>query len=376
MGGKGSLTIGRIAGLPVRLHFTLLIILPYLAWVIARTTPLLAEPAGIDPAALALPPLLLGGLLGIALFGCVLLHEFAHIGAGSLGGARFNGVTLMLVGGVSEVSELPKRPSLEAVMALAGPAASALIALVCYLAFLAVDMADVRFGFFYLAYVNFALALFNMLPAFPMDGGRVLRAVLSVLTTRLKATRIAAAVGQLVAVLFLIGGLFSFNWVLLLIGVLVIGGARAELEMVKATTPLEGLRVENVMQLAPPPIGPKEFVAHLLERMELELKTTFFVVEDGKLLGVVNTADVRRAGDPEGFVRVEEVMQREVPVLSPEEDLVHASRTMRQSGHSVLPVVRGGELLGALPFSAIAAVIRARQPERKGLRRLREREAT
>ncbi|MBI5547974.1 MAG: site-2 protease family protein [Deltaproteobacteria bacterium] len=379
MGGKGSLTVARIRGIPIRLHFTFLIILPYLAYILAKTSPSLARMAGVRPDALLLPPLALGALLGVGLFVCVLIHELAHVFVGLRGGAKVQGVTLMLVGGVSEVTEFPARPSFEAAMAVAGPLASLGLAALCLAGFhlAGAGVADLRFSLYYLSFMNFALAIFNLIPAFPMDGGRILRAVLAMLTNRVRATRIASWVGQGLAIVFLLAGLYSLNWVLILIGVLVVAGARAEFEMVKSGSVMEGLTVASAMLRFPPTVEAGDSLASVLARMERELKTTYFVLEHGALVGAVSAEDARRSASSPSFARAADVMRREVPTLSPEQDLASASRTLRTSGMTILPVTQAGALVGSVSFSTVAAAVRAREAARAVEPKApREREAT
>lgn len=378
MGEKGSLTIGRIHDIPVRLHFTFLLILPYIAWVIARTTPLLARHAGVDPSRLALAPLGLGVILGLCLFACVLIHELAHVFVGLAGGAQVHGVTLMIVGGVSEITELPKRPVFEAAMAVAGPAASLALGIVALGGYQVVgpELPDLRFALHYLAFMNLALGIFNLVPAFPMDGGRILRAVLAMVMDQARATRIAAWVGQGLAVLFLAVGLFSFNWVLVLIGVLVFGGARAELQMVRSSSAMKGLTVEQAMLRFPPTVDAADPIGTVLARMERELKTTYFVVSHGEVVGTLTAHEVKNARPTDGVARAGEVMLRDVPKLVPEQDLASAARTLRLSGFTILPVTREGALLGSVSFSTIAAAIRSRDAARSsGSGQPREHEA-
>ena len=379
MGGKGSLTVGRVRGIPVRLHFTFLIILPYIAWVIARTTPVLARLAHVDPAQLVLPPIVLGLLLGLGLFTCVLLHELAHVFVGLRGGAQVQGITLMIVGGVSEVSEFPSRPSFEAAMAVAGPLASFVLGFLAYVAYLLFGSGwpDARFALHYLTYMNVALAIFNLLPAFPMDGGRILRALLTMLTDRVRATRIAAWVGQGLAALFLLGGLFSLNWVLILIGALVVIGARSELEMVRSSSALEGLTVEQAMLRFAPTVEATDPVGAVIARMERELRTTYFVLSQGELVGTVSLDDVRRAQGPLAFARAGELMRRDPPLLAPEQALATAARLLRLSGLPILPVLRDRALLGSVSLATIAAAVRARDVAKASApRQPRHREAT
>ena len=142
----------------------------------------------------------MGGLLAVGLFACVLVHELAHVLVGRWGGARFAGVTLMIVGGVSEVIDLPRRPAYEAAMAVAGPLASLALAAAAFAGHRFAGAPDLAFAMFYLGSINFALALFNLIPGFPLDGGRVLRSIVWAATHSVeRATRISARTGQVVA---------------------------------------------------------------------------------------------------------------------------------------------------------------------------------
>ncbi len=377
MAGSGSLTLLKVRGIPVRLHFTFLLVLPYLAWVIGKATPALAQLANVAPGELLVPRYLMGTLLAVGLFAGVLFHELSHVFVGLRGGARFAGVTLMLVGGVSEVLELPKRPRHEAAMAVAGPLASAVLGALCLAAYTFIGPADARYALHYLAYVNFALAIFNLVPAFPMDGGRILRALLAMVTNRVRATQIASWAGQAMALLFLAAGFYTFNWLLGLVGVLVIVGARAELAAVKASEEIGGLTVREAMQRFPPTVDVSDRLSQVAERMERELKGAYFVLSRGEYVGLVTMAEVIRVrGSAEmAFATAGEVMRSDLPQLTPGQDLAMAARLLRGSDVLTLPVVDGGVLVGSLSQLEIAHALREREKE-KALALPREREAT
>jgi Zn-dependent protease/CBS domain-containing protein len=378
MGGRGSLTIFSVRGIPVRLHYTFLLVLPYLAWVIGKAAPLLAQLADVPPDDLVVPRYLMGALLGVALFACVLVHEFAHVFVGMRGGARFSGVTLMLVGGVSEVVELPRKPLQEAAMAVAGPLASAVIAGACLLGFLAGGPSDLRFAFHYLGYVNLALAIFNLIPAFPMDGGRVLRALLALVTSRVWATRLASWIGQGMALLFLAGAVYTANWVLGLIGLMVIFGARAEFASVRASEEMGGLTVREAMHHFPPTVDSNDRMGGIVDRMERELRTVFFVLARGDYVGAVTLAEARRYKHSAelAFATAGEAMRRDLPRLTPGQDLSMATRILSSTEANLLPVVDGQVLVGCLSLAEVARALRVRRDEQQGRTALQEREAT
>ncbi len=355
------MTAFRVRGIPVRLHFTFALVLPYLAWVIGSSVPALARLAGVRSDELALPPIALGLALALGLFACVLVHEFAHVFVGESGGARVACVTLMLVGGVSEVTEFPRRPLGEVAMALAGPLASLALSALGFLFFGYARQPDLRFGLHYLGYVNLALAAFNLLPAFPMDGGRVVRALLSLLTTRVRATAIAAGAGQVLAVALLAAGIYTFNWVLLFVGALVIYGARAELRMVRSTAALEGIAVGDVMQSAVPVVEEGDRMSQVADRMRRELSATCFVLRGGELAGAVTLDEAQTYEAEHGaFATAGTAMRKDLPSLAPDSSLVSAALLLRTSGLAALPVVRRGELVGAVSRASIAAALRRR----------------
>lgn len=359
MGHGGSVTVGRLGGIPIRLHFTLAIVLPYLAWAIARETEPLARLARLSPDDLTLPTWVLGVALASGLFLCVLLHELGHIAVGRAGGAKFRGVTLMLVGGVSEMAELPPRPMAEAAMAVAGPLVSLALSGVCYLGTRLATQADLKFAAFYLAYVNLALAAFNLLPAFPMDGGRALRALLSRATTRLRATRIAAGIGQVLALALLGLGILSGNWLLALIALFVIFGARSELNAVRTSALFEGLSVADALREPPPTADPMEPVGEALDRMRRAGAPIAFVLDRGVLVGALTPRACRAA--PEATVG--EAMSRETGVLSPETPLEDGARRLRLLSLPMLPVVEFEGLVGALSPDSVGRALRRRELE-------------
>ncbi len=359
MGERGSVTILHVRGLPIRLHATLLLILPYFAWVISRTAPALADLAGIRFDTLIIPPLAFGVLLSVALFASVLLHELFHVFVGIRGGGTFRGVTLMLIGGVSEVETLPPKPAAEAAMAVAGPIGSVLLALSCFAVYLIAPIDDVRFAFFYLAQVNLALAVFNLLPAFPMDGGRILRAVLALFVKRVTATRVAAGIGQLVAVLFLVAGFASGNFMLGIIAVVVFFGARAELRMTREAAAFDGLTVADAMLGQPPVVEAEEPLDSAIDRMRRELKTVLFVVSDGAFVGLLSAKHALEAAR-ESAMRVRDAARRNVPALRPHQDLDSAMRQLRESGFGLLPVIVGERLVGFLTPAAVTRLVQVR----------------
>jgi Zn-dependent protease len=219
---SNSYSIGRIFDIPVRVHVTLLIFLPLFALSFAPV-------AGVRG-------LVYGALGAAGLFGSVVLHEVGHSLVARAKGSRILEILLLPIGGMARLNQLPKRPADEIQTALAGPAVSFALGILGYWLAPLVDVANPILGFMLreLARINLVLAVFNLIPSFPMDGGRVFRAVLTPRLGRLAATQLAAKVGRGIAWLFgiwavapiLFGGHLSFS--LLLIAFFVHQSAGAE----------------------------------------------------------------------------------------------------------------------------------------------------
>jgi Zn-dependent protease len=238
---KWALSLGRIAGIPVYVHATFALLLGWIAFLHWTSSGSLSAVAS-------------GLLFIVALFGCVLLHELGHALAARRYGIRTRDITLLPIGGLARLERMPDRPVQELWVALAGPAVNVAIAAVLFLwlvgtrTLVPLESLSVVGGPFVerLLVVNLFLAVFNLIPAFPMDGGRVLRALLAMRIDYVRATRIAATVGQGVALLFGFVGLFA-NPFLILIALFVWSGASQESAMVQARSALGGVPVESAM---------------------------------------------------------------------------------------------------------------------------------
>jgi Zn-dependent protease/CBS domain-containing protein len=239
----GAMRVFSVGGVPVRLHWTFFLALPWIALSMSRRF------AGLE--ALSIPPLVWGLFLALLLFASVFLHELGHVFVAKAQGATVRSVTLMLLGGVSSVEHLSDAPRAEAKMAIAGPLVSFAIASCAYaLAFLFVAP-DVRFGLRSLAQMNLAIGLFNLVPAFPLDGGRVLRSLLAASRGKPGATRIAAIVGRVVAIALGMFALVSGNLLLGLIAIFVWSGAGAEAAFEEMRAELSHVRVGDIARAAP-----------------------------------------------------------------------------------------------------------------------------
>lgn len=369
---KWSWRIGRIAGIDVYLHATFLILL---AWVgIAHY---LAH-SDIREAAR-------GVAFILTLFGVVVLHELGHALAARRYGIRTRDITLLPIGGVARLERIPDKPSQELVVALAGPAVNVVLAGGLYLLILLIDemenMTQVpQIGGSFLnelMWANVLLAVFNMLPAFPMDGGRVLRALLATRMPHVQATQIAAAVGQAMALLFGFLGLLAGMPLLIFVALFVWLAAAQESSMVQMRSALSGIPVHHAMVTDFRTLRPDDplatAVAHVLDGFQQD----FPVVDGDQVIGVLTRNDLLAALSQLGQqVPVSQVMQREFAVADAQEMLETAFTRLQACACHTLPVLRNHELVGLLTTdnlgeymmiqSALEAA-RARRPVREPL---------
>ncbi len=242
-----SITAFRLRKIPVKLHITLLLFIPYVAFVATRQFARFVDELGMPVEDIHVPPFVWGLILAVALFGSILLHELAHSLVARRQGAEVQSITLMALGGVSQLRG-EVHPEHEAWMAFVGPLTSLGIAATSYGAFALLRLPpEVAAALLVVAWMNLALGVFNLLPAFPMDGGRVLRGLLVSRVGRSRATRIATVVGKVMAGAFAIYGIVSFNVVLVLIAGFVYLGASAEQSRLAARDVLRGVSMADLM---------------------------------------------------------------------------------------------------------------------------------
>lgn len=341
---KWSWRIGRIAGIDVYMHATFLILL---AWVgishYMAHTDIWHAARGV-------------GFI-LALFGVVVLHELGHALAARRYGIRTRDITLLPIGGVARLERLPDKPRQELVVALAGPAVNVVLAGGLYLVIGLVDtpesltQAQNVGGSFLneLMWANVALAVFNMLPAFPMDGGRVLRALLATQMSHVQATQIAAAVGQAMALLFGFVGLLAGMPLLIFVALFVWLAAAQEASMVQMRSALSGIPVHHAMITDFRTLRPDDplatAVAHVLEGFQQD----FPVVDGDQVIGVLTRADMLSALSQHGQqAPVAEVMQREFAVADAQEMLETAFARLQACACHTLPVLQNHDLVGLL----------------------------
>src|ERR687897_402161 len=242
----GSIKIGRASGIDVKVHWTFLLLLAFFGFTAYQNSGSLLSA-------------LVTVVMIVALFVCVLLHEFGHSIVAQRLGIEIADITILPIGGLARLKSLPERPWDEVKIAVAGPLVNVVLAPIFFAVALLLGGTlttppDILGGvqsaaqvFIYLGFINVALVVFNLIPAFPMDGGRVLRGLLATRLGLLRATDISSTVGQAFAVLFILFGFFTRNFLLAIIGFFVFLGASGEGQLVRQREQLRGLTVSDVM---------------------------------------------------------------------------------------------------------------------------------
>ena len=340
---KWSWKLGEVFGIEVYVHATFLLLLAWLGAVYWYQT---REPSLVIVG--------LGYIL--AVFLCVGLHELGHALAARRFGIRTRDITLLPIGGVARLERMPEDPRQELWVALAGPAVNVLIAigLFAWLTFQAVLRPDDWFTFTSgpilarLFAVNVVLAAFNLLPAFPMDGGRVLRSLLAVRMDYARATHIAAVLGQGVAFLLGFLGLFT-NPFLVFIALFVWIGAAQEASMVMMKTALGGIPVAKAMVTDFATLSPHDTLARSIELILSGSQRDFPVVDSGSVVGVLTRDDLLLSLAQRGQdAVVGDVMQKEFQTVDSHDMLESVLAQLQSCECHTLPVVHGGRLVGLL----------------------------
>ncbi len=360
---RTGLEIGRVGGIRIRLDVTLLLALPFLAWMFARAVPELAGLAGVPPERLPGPRWAWGLALAAGLFVSVLLHELAHCLVLVRRGGRVRAITLMVIGGVTEVSEPLADMRAEARVAVAGPAASLALAIAFGLcsAALRAGTPAAAFALETLARINVALGLFNLLPAFPMDGGRVLRAVLARRRSAAEATRIAANVGKAFAAFFAAVGFAGGNPLLILVAFFVWAGAHAEEHDVLVRALLGDLRVSEIMTPSPSAVAPDETVFAVGERMLRERRVALPVSDGGRAAGFVRLEAVEKLPVEERRRTKVSAAMEPARVVAPGDRVVDVIAQLEPKGSDHLAVADDGRLVGVVSSFDLSRGLRLRQ---------------
>jgi Zn-dependent protease len=364
-----SVKLGKVWNIPIGVHPSWLLIFGLLTWSLARGY-FPQEYPGLSLVA----HVTMGLLTSLLFFGSVLAHELGHSFVALRNRIPVKGITLFIFGGVAQISQEPRSPGAEFRIAIAGPLVSLLLAgLFGAFWLLAQAIPFIAAPSKYLMRINFLLAAFNLIPGFPLDGGRVLRSIIWKFTGSFsKATRVASFTGQLVAFGFIGWGVFTifngdfFNglW-LAFIGWFLQNAAASTYAQTNLQTALRGLRVAQVMERDCPQVPSLLTINQLVEEYVLTGgQRCFFVADSGKLRGMLTLRDITQLPKPKWrFTTAEQAMiplQRLVHV-NPNTEVLSAIQTMDDANVNQVPVLANGEeLVGMLSREQVVHYLRTR----------------
>lgn len=343
---KANLNLGSVSGIKIKVHWTFLFLI---IWIVfdeinrgGNTNSILFSIA-----------------LVLAVFFCVVLHELGHALTAKLFGIQTKKITLLPIGGVASLDSIPESPKQELLVTVAGPLVNVLLAGLLYFIVPVQEFMHLNFGeviytlnkftlqnfLFYLFVVNVSLVIFNIIPAFPMDGGRILRALLAMKMNRVKATQIATNIGQFIAVLLLLIGLVE-NPFLVFIALFIFLGAYGENQMVHHLALLKGHTVEEAMMINITTFNPEDSIDLVVNKIISGTENDFIVVKDDVIMGLLYHHDIIENSNKN--VLVKDVMNSNFKTVNPSNDLKDIFTLIYSDKRGFFPVVEKGKLLGAI----------------------------
>lgn len=367
---KSAFQIGKIAGIPVRLHLTFLAIIPVIAYIFAITSvPFFGKLYGFGAVEPPLIRWIYSFVFAILLFVCVGLHELGHSMVAMRYGIKIKSITLYIIGGVAAMEEIPRKPSKEALMAVAGPAVSGVIGAICIilgsqLPIILNNGHPFTTLLWTLGIINIILMGFNLIPAFPMDGGRILRAGLATKMPYVAATRQAASIGKIFAVIMGLMGIIPITygqpinpWLIIIASFIYIG-ASEEAKATSISVSLEGIQVKDIMSTDLQTVSPDMTVRELLNMMFHEKHRSYPVLQNNKLAGIVTLTDVQKVDkEIRDSTNVGEIMVKKIYVIEPHAGASEAMKKMVTMRIRRLPVMENGNLVGVLSRSDLLRAV-------------------
>ncbi|MDX1665919.1 MAG: site-2 protease family protein [Saprospiraceae bacterium] len=371
----GSFRLATISGIPVQIHWTFALVFVWMAFA--------AQSRSFDWIAITWSVMFV-----VALFSCVVLHEFGHALTARRYGVTTRDIILSPIGGVARLDRLPEQPLEEFFVAAAGPAVNILLAALFSMYFLfagpgtldqlltfiqpggnlfVMGLDPLDYFVFGLMVLNLTLAVFNLLPAFPMDGGRILRALLAVRMGRARATRLAANIGKVMAVLLLLLGIWEMSLITSLIGVFVYVTASSEYRMVQIDELLDNHPVEAVLRTDFKRLYMNDHLYMAAEELSKGLEKNFLVIDQwNEPVGTLPEREIlqgvktKKLGQPIGLF-----MQKGFSTLLPADTLKTALSKLQNQRGGVLPVFNKDRLIGVVDEPALSNFIELNRSEKK-----------
>ncbi|MFP4620500.1 MAG: site-2 protease family protein [Bacteroidales bacterium] len=359
---KYSLTLGRPFGIRISVHWTFLLIIAWIVFINLQQ-------------GLGLRDILYSVLFVLSIFVCVVLHELSHSLTARRYGIPTRSITLLPIGGVADLEKMPEDPRQELMVSVAGPLLNLAITLFLWIVLSTTGQLDLNPANFQvinesnflviLMFANLMLAVFNLIPAFPMDGGRVFRSLLAMKLPRDQATLVAMNIGKIFAFFIAIWGLYA-NPFLIFIAIFIYIGAQREYEMVKYTSVLTGYTVDDVLMHEYTPLHPHDTLKRAVDILLDGTEQRFIVTHDDRVMGVLTRNDII-----EGLMKYDEntevgkIMNPNVTVFQSSLSLEEAYETMRYQQITMAPVVDNDKVKGLIDMENINEFIMVRTAMRR-----------
>ncbi|GJM31068.1 MAG: protease [Saprospiraceae bacterium] len=366
---SGSLQIAKLFGIPVKIHWTFLLVFVWIGYVTYGKN-----------GNLNLPVVLAVGFSLLALFTCVVLHELGHALTARRFGVDTRNILLLPIGGLAVLDRLPEKPAQEFYVAIAGPLVNIGLAAV-FAPFLLLlpnhhlkeitayllnpdgnsfFYSDISFWSFFLVglvAINFAVALMNLFPAFPMDGGRVLRALLAIRLSRVRATYITTIIAQVSATALFFYGINFNNWLIVIISIFIFFSAFNELRAVRSNHRLAKGSVREAMRTRFTKLYQKDALNMAVNQMQSGLEKHFLVFDEWQTLkGILLKKDLLKAAkqaENSSIIPIDNYVHQKYVHLLPEDNLKQAVEKMYTSNCWLLPVVEKQKVIGVLDFAGV-----------------------
>ncbi len=360
---KYALKLGKPFGIQVYVHWTFLLIILWVIFLDAQQ-------------GLPAKEIIYSVLFVLAIFVCVVIHELSHSLTARKYGISTRSITLLPIGGVADLERIPENPRQELAVSIAGPISNLVIALVLWLLINLTGDFNIQQEhlqsinssnfFIVLTFANVMLAVFNMLPVFPMDGGRVFRSVLALRLPREQATYIAMSIAKFLAVGLALLGIF-FNPFLVIIAVFIFLGAQREYEMMRFSSVLEGYTVEDILITEFTPLHPDDPLQRAVDILLSTPEQRFVITQDNKVKGILTRNDIIHGlTNHEKDEKIAVIMNKDVTTFFANTPLQKAYQTMYNKGITMVPVVNSdGELMGIIDMETINEFLMIKSANKK-----------
>jgi len=359
---KYALDLGRPFGIRVSVHWTFLLIIAWVIFIDLQQGSKLGQ-------------IIYSVLFVLSIFVCVVLHELSHSLMARRFGINTKSITLLPIGGVADLEKMPEDPRQELAVSIAGPAMNLVIALVLWI-FLAIaggiDLSPSNFQainhsnfLMILLFANVMLAVFNLVPAFPMDGGRVFRSLLALRMARDQATYVAMNIGKVFAFFIALWGIYA-NPFLIFIAIFIYIGAQREYELVRYSAVLSGYTVRAVLMHEYTPLHPNDSIKRAVDILLDGPEQRFIVVDRDQVRGILTRNDIIQGLTQYGQEdEVRKIMNTDVTSFSIDASLEKAYEQMRNKQITMAPVLQEGQLAGLIDMENINEFLMVRRALRR-----------